>query len=513
MYQELSKQSPSSVADRMDDSPPHSSADLVGMVQAANRSVCDTVQQEAPTVCVPSSRPPSLGGRRSVDSVVESSGVRVSTHRHAREGPKKGKTRESDSHSHRPPLGIETVVPRPARSDSRRAHSTSNRQKRSSSTKNRGSSRKSRSVEPSCMADVRTSLRTRGVSEHAIDLVEQAHRPGTKKVYKARWKAWCKFCREKGFSPTSPSQVQLANYLASLSKVKKLSASAVKGHRAAISTTLKQLGRRSFSEDPLLKDVMKGASAQEARNRKRFPAWDVYTVLKMLRLPPYEPIKSCDLKLLSYKTAFLIALASARRCSEIHALQFSNLAYEPDGSVSLRFLPEFLAKNQPAGLPSPPIFIKPLSSILCDDDEDIALCPVRCLKVYLKRSKFLRSPTKRRLFVSFREDKKSDITSATISRWLKTLIKAAFSGSVDNGCERFRAHEIRAWASSLAWHNNTSLFDIMEAAFWTSPATFLEFYLRDISHTKQDGSKGISFVAAQQTITSTRSKGHKSARH
>ena len=72
---------------------------------------------------------------------------------------------------------------------------------------------------------------------------------------------------------------------------------------------------------------------------------------------------------------------------------------------------------------------------------------------------------------------------------------AAFSGSVDNGCERFRAHEIRAWASSLAWHNNTSLFDIMEAAFWTSPATFLEFYLRDISHTKQDGSKGISFVA------------------
>ena len=363
---------------------------------------------------------------------------------------------------------------------------------------------------------MRDSLRSRGVSENAINLVEQAHRPGTKKVYKSRWKAWCKYCGEKGFSPTSPSQVQLANYLAFLSKVKKLSASAVKGHRSAISTTLKQLGRRSFSEDPLLRDIMKGASLQEARTRKRFPAWDVFTVLKMLRLPPYEPIESVELKFLAYKTAFLIALASGRRCSEIHALQFGSLAYEPDGSISLRFLPEFLAKNQPVGLPSPPIFIKPLSSILCDDDEDITLCPARCLKMYLKKSKFLRSPTKRRLFVSVREDKKSDITSATISRWLKTVIRAAFASSV-NGSERFRAHEIRAWASSLAWHNNTSLHDIMEAAYWTSPATFLQFYLRDVSHTKEDGSRGISFVAAQQSISSaTRSKGFKgpkSARH
>ena len=197
-----------------------------------------------------------------------------------------------------------------------------------------------------------------------------------------------------------------------------------------------QLGRRSFSSDTLLKDIVQGASSEEARSPVRFPAWDLVPVLASLRLPPYEPIGICELKYLFFKTAFLIALASGRRCSEVHALHYSDLATEPDGSISVRFLPEFLAKNQPSGLPAPPILIKPLAPFLCDDDEDITLCPVRALKTYLKRSKFLRSPLKRRLFVSFREDVKKDISCATISRWLKTVIKAAYDKASGSGLPR-----------------------------------------------------------------------------
>ena len=105
------------------------------------------------------------------------------------------------------------------------------------------------------------------------------------------------------------------------------------------------------------------------------------------------------------------------------------------------------------------------------------------LEVYHKRTKFLTFPTKRRPFLFLLGKLKSDITSTTISRWFLTLIIAAFSGSVGNGDERFRAHEFRAWVSSLAWHNSTSLLDSIEAAFWSSPALFLEFYLRDVLHT------------------------------
>ena len=333
-----------------------------------------------------------------------------------------------------------------------------------------------------------------------INLVEHAHRPGTKQLYKSRWAAWCKWCVVNKVDPSAPQEIELANYLASLSH---LSASAVKGHRAAISTTLKQMGRPSFSDDPLLKDVVQGKSLKEARSPKRFPAWDIFPVLKALRLHPFEPIDNCELRFLSFKTAFLTALASGRRCSAIHALAFRGVATEPDGAISLRFIPEFLAKNQPVGVQAKPIVIKSLASVLCNDDEDITLCPVRALKTYLRRTQFLRTPAKRRLFVSFREDKRSDISSPTISRWIKSVIRIAYSTStVDKEPGSLRAHEVRAWAASLAWANNTSMTAILEAGYWFSQATFLQYYLRDVSHVKMDGSRSISFVAAQQAITS-----------
>ena len=284
-----------------------------------------------------------------------------------------------------------------------------------------------------------------------IDLVEHAHRSSTKRVYKSRWSAWCKWCSDQvdpEVDPCAPGEMDVANYLGSLSH---LSASAVKGHRAAISTTLRQMGRPSLSDDPVLKDVVQGKSLKEARSPRRFPAWDMFFVLKVLRLPPFEPIANCELKFLSFKTAFLISLASGRRCSAIHALAFKGIATEPDGSMSIRFIPEFLAKNQPVGVRARPVVIKPLASILCDDDEDIALCPVRALKMYLRRNKFLRSPAKRRLFVSIREDKHSDIESPTISRWIKSVIQFAYSSVTGaNEPESMRAHEVRAWVASLA---------------------------------------------------------------
>ena len=59
-------------------------------------------------------------------------------------------------------------------------------------------------------------------------------------------------------------------------------------------------------------------------------------------------IHEISLKHLTLKTAFLMALASGLRCCEVHAPSGlpSDVASEPVGSISLRFLPEFLAKNQ-----------------------------------------------------------------------------------------------------------------------------------------------------------------------
>ena len=50
------------------------------------------------------------------------------------------------------------------------------------------------------------------------------------------------------------------------------------------------------------------------------PPWDLDVVLGALQGSPFEPIGDADLKWLSMKTASLLAVTSARRVSELHAL-------------------------------------------------------------------------------------------------------------------------------------------------------------------------------------------------
>ena len=68
----------------------------------------------------------------------------------------------------------------------------------------------------------------------------------------------------------------------------------------------------------------------------------------------------------------------------------------------------------------------------------------------------------------------------------------------------FRVHEIRAWASSLAFAHSIRLSAILESAFWKSQGTFIDFYLRDVSRLREDGSRGIQSLVAAQSVLSSR---------
>ena len=52
------------------------------------------------------------------------------------------------------------------------------------------------------------------------------------------------------------------------------------------------------------------------------PQWDLGIVLEAASKPPYEPLREASLKHLTLKTVFLLAMASAGRCSELQALVF-----------------------------------------------------------------------------------------------------------------------------------------------------------------------------------------------
>ena len=124
-------------------------------------------------------------------------------------------------------------------------------------------------------------------------------------------------------------------------------------------------------------------------------------------------MKDTDLKHLTLKTAFLLALASGKCRSEIHAWvanKVSNLGQWE--KVALFPSSDFIAKNQLAREGSQtvsPINIPALTTIVDRQfKEDRTLCPVRALRYYLDRTKDLRG-SRSLLFISFEKGHTSGI--------------------------------------------------------------------------------------------------------
>ena len=57
-------------------------------------------------------------------------------------------------------------------------------------------------------------------------------------------------------------------------------------------------------------------------------SWDLSLVLWALTKPPFEPLKDAPLKILTFKTVFLMILASGRRRGEVHAWTFKSLKHK-----------------------------------------------------------------------------------------------------------------------------------------------------------------------------------------
>ena len=55
------------------------------------------------------------------------------------------------------------------------------------------------------------------------------------------------------------------------------------------------------------------------KGRRGVPSWNLSLVLHQLTKAPFEPMQDSSLKHLTFKTVFLLALASGKRRSEIHA--------------------------------------------------------------------------------------------------------------------------------------------------------------------------------------------------
>ena len=179
-------------------------------------------------------------------------------------------------------------------------------------------------AEPSRVATLKRHYRKSGFSGRAARVLSGVLRESSSCLYQSRWKIFCGWCRGRSVAPVNASVPVVVDFLIHLRQDKGLSVSAVKGYCSALNSVLALKGRdlaASREITTLLRSFARSVNPVELRP----PAWDVSLVLQSLTGAPYEPLRTCEERFLAQKTLFLLALASAKRIGELHALSFESL--------------------------------------------------------------------------------------------------------------------------------------------------------------------------------------------
>ena len=209
---------------------------------------------------------------------------------------------------------------------------------------------------------IRDVLKRHHFPDTVVDMAADPLRDSSSNVYNSHWKAFALWANNKGFRPNDLSFITLAEYLMYLSSQNK-KVNTILVHKASISSVLKLLNPPTAIQESTLHNVICRMTILRPREQEVLPRWHLSVVLKGLMKPPFAidgTDRHISLELLSYKTAFLGALASGARGSELvalsrasHNLEFTTLASGVK-QVSIRMVLKFIPKNQrPEIIPEP----------------------------------------------------------------------------------------------------------------------------------------------------------------
>lgn len=229
---------------------------------------------------------------------------------------------------------------------------------------------------------------------------------------------------------------------------------------------------------------LKGAQRLRPRSLVRVPSWDLPLVLAALRGPPFEPLARADLRWLTVKTAFLLAIVSAKRVSELHALSVSEscLRWNADGSgvtlwPNMAFLPKVWSR---AHLDHPIQLAQYAPPPGEGGDQPEFLCPVRALRAYVAATASIRRSDQ--LFLCYGGPRRGcAVSKQRLSHWLVDVISHAYEASGHLLPSGVRGHSTRSIATSWAAWRGVPLGDICAAASWASPDTFARFYMVNVA--------------------------------
>ena len=253
----------------------------------------------------------------------------------------------------------------------------------------------------------------------------------------------------------------------------------IQGYRSTLHSVLRHTGLR-INTDEDVGDVVQSFKIRASCKPKRIVHWNLDVLLRFLCSSKFEPLETSSLLNLTRKTLILVALALSKRISELQALA-RPVGFSNQGAL-LSLVLDFRAKNdtkcQRLGRD---FLIKDLVSLVGQEEEAL-LCPVRALKMYIRRTEKLVGPNMNRLFVSPRHPDRPASKNA-LSFFIRDVIREAHVELRPDLVPvlKVKTHELRAVSTSLAFKHNLSLQSVMEAAQWRCNSVFASHYLKDVS--------------------------------
>ena len=461
---------------RMDFESPDFSEDLSDPYSSTgDRRVCVHSQLSTSQVLFPFQGSSSLEGGCTLLQVVRPSPLRLSTFFDSSQSPGEDCSGTSRRSSGSSVLASETLVPEAIVSSGRISQISSSAGGSGIPTYVSSASSKAGESSSLTLAAFQEKGKQAGLSARAAEFSAEALRESTLVTYDSKLECFFKWCENIPCDPSSASLGQIADFLIYLFDMG-LAICTIRSYRSAIASCHKGFqDGSSVSVSSVLTRLCRSFFLKRPPVKSLLPAWSLPSVLGALSKAPFEPLHKASLHFLSIEAAFLVAIASGHRVSTLQALSIDpgHIRWEPNG---VRLVPraDFIAKNQSPTSQSVEIFLPSISSF-SSVEEDKVWCPVRALKWYLDRTKSKRSSTS--LFVTSIEPFRA-VSKASISRWLVECISMAGPEAVISG--KVRAHDTRSVSSSWALFNGASLKDIQQAAYWSSPNSFISCYLKDV---------------------------------
>ncbi|CAJ0948803.1 unnamed protein product [Ranitomeya imitator] len=347
--------------------------------------------------------------------------------------------------SNRTNMAREELVQRPVRHGPGRSNMSTSEGKSSSSGTVAAS--KPSQIESFSMASEAEILKARGLSDGVIHTLQNSRKPITNAIYAKTWKKFSSWYLPDIPDPFHPNIAKILDFLQKGLELG-LRPNTLKVQISALGSYFDQ----ELAKHRWIRRFVTSASRIRPRVLNNTPPWDLNLVLNSLTRDPFEPLSQSSLKVLTLKTVFLVAITSARRIGELHALSIQEpyLRVTSD-NIILRLDPTFLPKvtsdfhrGQDIVLPS---FYPDPSNI---KEESFHTLDVRRVVLhYLSQTESWRID--QNLFIQLSgKNKGRKATKNTIANWIKQAISLAYSSQNLPPPPSLKAHSTRSVSTSWA---------------------------------------------------------------